>query len=186
MGGVEGGEGDVAGGVEDDGDDVVLAGAEAEEGVGGCAPDDGRGDDLRGEVVRVGGEVLEEVFEVGGGGVGDEGGGAPVVEEGVGGGGCGQLLDEDLAGAELGASGGVAGEGEEVVGGAVVLGEAGLDGAGVDAEGGECGGGWLGEEGRVAEEKKCAEEEWELVVHEAEDDGLGVREQCKRGNARQN
>ncbi len=32
--GVECGEGDVAGGVEDDGDDVVLAGAEAEEGVG--------------------------------------------------------------------------------------------------------------------------------------------------------
>ena len=37
VGGVERGEGDVDGGVEDDGDDVVLASAEAEEGVGGCA-----------------------------------------------------------------------------------------------------------------------------------------------------
>ena len=65
--GVEGGEGDVAGGVEDDGDDVVLAGAQAEEGVGGCVGEDGGGDDLRGEVLWVGVEVLEEVFEVGGG-----------------------------------------------------------------------------------------------------------------------
>ena len=37
VGGVERGEGDVDGGVEDDGDDVVLASAEAEEGGGGCA-----------------------------------------------------------------------------------------------------------------------------------------------------
>ena len=83
------------------------------DGVGGCAREDGGGDDLRGEVLRVGGEVLEEVFEVGGSDVGDEGGGAPVVEEGVGSGGGGDVLDEELAGAELGACGGVAGECEE-------------------------------------------------------------------------
>ena len=87
MGGVEAGEGDV----EVVSRTTVMTWcwrrAEAEEGVGGCAREDGGGDDLRGEVLWVGGEVLEEVFEVGGGGVGDEGGGAPVVEEGVGGGG---------------------------------------------------------------------------------------------------
>ena len=57
------------------------------------AREDGGGEDLRGEVVWVGGEVLEEALEFGRGGVGDEGGGAPVMEEGVGSGGGGDLLD---------------------------------------------------------------------------------------------
>src|ERR1700761_366981 len=139
VSGVEGGEGDVDGGVEDDGDDVVLAGAEAEEGVGGRVPDDGRGDDLRGEVVRVGVEVLEEVLEVGGGAVRDKGGGAPVVEEGVWSGGGGDFFNEELAGAEVREAGGVGGEDEEGGGGLVLLGEAGLDGMGVGVEGGDGG-----------------------------------------------
>ena len=79
-----------------------------------------------------------------------------MVEEGVGGGGSGELLDEELAGAELGASGGVAGECEEVVGGAVLLGEAGLDGAGVGVEDGDGGEGWLRRRGveRGGEEER--------------------------------
>ena len=66
VGGIEGGEGDVAGGVEDDGDDVVLAGAEAEEGVGWSCGEDGGGEDLRCEVGGVSGEVAEEAFEASG------------------------------------------------------------------------------------------------------------------------
>ncbi len=136
--------------------------------------------------MRVSGEVLEEAFEVGWRGVGDEGGGAPVMEEGVGGdGGC-ELFDEELAGSELSASGGVAWEGEKGLGRAVVLGEARLNGVGVGVEGDDGGGGELGEETRCAEEKKCAEEKREPAVHEAEDDGLAVREQCMGGNAGQN
>ena len=171
MVGVERGEGDVIGGVEDDGDDVPLASAEARDGVGGCEGEDGGGEDLRGEVVRVGVEVLEEVLEVSSGCVRDKGGGAPVVEDGAGSGGCGELFDEELAGAELGAGGGVAGQCEEDVGGAVLPREPGLEGAGVGVEGDDGCEGLLGEEVRRVEEKKGAAEECELAseaVHECE------------------
>jgi hypothetical protein len=106
---------------------------------------------------------LQEAFEVGWSGVGDEGGGAPVVEECVGSSGSGDFFDEELARAELGAGGWVGGECEEGVGRLMLLGEAGLDRPGVGVECGEGGGGGLGEETRCAEEKKSAAEEWELA-----------------------
>ena len=85
--------------------------------------------------------------------------------------------------------GGVGGEDEEGVGGAVLLGEAGLDGAGVGVEGGDGGEDGCGEEAWSAEEKKSAAEERELAgeaVHAGERGWSGARAQCKGGNAGQN
>ena len=185
MGGIEGGEGDVAGGAEDDGDDVVLAGAEAEQGVCGSCGEDGGGEDLGREVVRVGGEIAEEALEVCGCGVRDEGGGAPVVEEGVGrlGGGC-EVFDEELARAKAGAGGW--GDGEEGVGRAVLLSEAGLELGGVGVEGGDGGGRGFGEKMWGLEKKKCSEEERQVAFHGDEFEGCGRLRQCKRGNAGKN
>jgi hypothetical protein len=106
---------------------------------------------------------LEKAFEVGWFGVGDEGGGAPVMEEGVGRGRSGEVFDEELAGAEVAEGGGVGGEREEGVGRVVLLGEAGFDLGSVGVEGGDRGGGWLGEEARCGEEKGRAGEENELA-----------------------
>ena len=141
VGGVEAGEGDVVGGVEVDREDVVLVEAEGgEDGVGGLGEDVGFGD-LRGVDVRVGREVAEEGFEIGGGGVGGEGGGSPMVEEGCG---CGllrgEVFDEEIAGAEAGVGVGIFGRGEEEVAGAVLEGEAGFGGGDVGVEGGGVGG----------------------------------------------
>ena len=81
---VELAEGDVVGGVHDDGDDVLLA--DAHEGLHLVSVLEGRLGlkHLRGEVLRVGVEVAHEALEVGGCGSGGEGGAAPVVEQSAG------------------------------------------------------------------------------------------------------
>jgi hypothetical protein len=112
--GVELSEGDVVGGVHDDGDDVVLANAHP------CMEvivllGEGFGlDDLGGEMLRVGVEVFHEALEVSGGGSGGEGGTAPVVEECSGEGWCGggELLDDEGSLAEVLRGGGEEGGGE--------------------------------------------------------------------------
>ena len=105
--------------------------------------DDGGGEDLGREVVRVGGEVAEQALEVGGCGVRHEGRGAPVVEEGVGGlgGGC-EVFDKEFAVLRRRrlTAGAVSAQDDEGVRGAVLPGEAGLDVGGVGVEGGDRGG----------------------------------------------
>ena len=78
---VEAAEGDVVGGVHDDGDDVLLADAHGGLHVVAAVGDSLGLQDLRGEVLGVGVEVAQQALEVGGGGTGGEGGAAPVVEQ---------------------------------------------------------------------------------------------------------
>ena len=140
-------EGEVIGRVEGDGEAVVLADAEGGLEVVAVGGEEGGAEDFGGEVLGVGGEVTEELLESGGVGVGDEGGGSPVVEHGAGlvggcggGAGFGEVFEEDLAVVKAGVVGG----GEEGGGGGVLEGQALLDGCGV---GGESGLGGRGEFG---------------------------------------
>lgn len=75
-------EGDGVGRVHDDGENMGLADAQRDEemvwvGLG----DDPGPEDLRSEVVGVGGDVREQALEGGSGGSGNEGGSAPVVKD---------------------------------------------------------------------------------------------------------
>ena len=123
-------KGDVVGGVEDNGDDVVLAHAHVHEPVVAAAGERVCLNDVRGEVLWPGSEVAHEVFEVGRGGAGSEGDGAPVMEESAGcrGSGCRNALQEDVAAAEAGR--GVWRRSE----GACLLRESGLNARGVKVE----------------------------------------------------
>ena len=158
---VEPAEVDVVGGVHDDGDDVALADAHPGLHVVAVLGDHFGLHYLRGEVLGVGVEVAHEPLEVGGGGSGGEGCSSPVVEECAGevgtGGGC-ELLDDLLA---LPQTRLCVGDGwsEEGVGGAMLLGEAGLYRFAVGVEGLDGSGGGLCHEsaGCVEEEQQAAE-----------------------------
>ncbi len=182
------GEGDLVGGVEGDGEDVVLAEAHRGLEVVAVGGEEGGAEDFGGEVPGVGGEVAEEVVEGGGGGVGNEGGAAPMVEEGVVGGfGWGQGVEEEIAVMEAGED--FRGEGfrGEKRGG-VLLGQAALYGLGVGHEGGVCGRGGLGVggEGCERDEESCGEQSRQpgAALHGmyfAAGDGFGAMQRGSRG-----
>jgi hypothetical protein len=142
-------EGDVVGGVEDDGENVVLADAQGGGEAVAVLREDGGLEDLGREDAGIGGKVAQEEFKVGGASVGNEGGAAPVVKEGFGDVGCrGDLVDEEFAATE---AGGLVGGGEGLKAPAV---EAGFDGADVSVKGLGRGRRRAGEGGRDGDEEE--------------------------------
>lgn len=130
-------EGDVVGGVERDGENVVLADAEVGLHVVAGGGEQAGAEDFGGEVARVGGEVAEEVVEVGGAGAWGERGAAPVMEHGAGGGlyvGFGEGFEDEIAAVQ---SGEAVGQDGREIGSGVLLGKAVLDGLGVGGESGD-------------------------------------------------
>ncbi len=161
---VEMAEGDVVGGVHDDGDDMMLADAHRRLHVVCALCEDASLKYLWSKVLGVGVEVAHEAFEVGGCGAVGEGGAAPVVEKragevGVGGG--RDLLEDEVTVVEACVQCIGVGRGrKEGVGGPVLPRESPFDTPCVGVEGGDGGGCGLSHERAwsVEQEQQAAQQ----------------------------
>lgn len=158
VGGIEAAEADVAGGVQVDGEHMLLADAHCHLVAVAALLQNVGGEHLRGVVLRVGSEIAEELIHLGGGDAGDEGRAAPMVEQGA-----GEflavrrreLLDDKLAATEASLNFGVGGErSQKGLRRSVLRFEADVHGSGAGVEGGDGGRAGFAGERQWCEQKK--------------------------------